>query len=92
MEKYAKHEIHSAMNKLMDAHEVMADPEMMKHVKNKMKGMHKIKSIDDLREAHSESQNEDEEELPETENLELESKETHVKNSKYPTIVGKKIK
>lgn len=60
MKKYEKHEIHEAVTHLMNAHEVMKDPELMKLVKEKMKGAQKITSIQDLKEAASESQKEEE--------------------------------
>jgi len=77
MKKYTKEQIQEAMTHLTNAHEIMTDPELMKAVKTKMKGLGKIKSIADIREAASESQKEEDTESESFEKMEDESKEKH---------------
>jgi hypothetical protein len=97
MKKYTMEELTEAIEHLAGAHEVMKDKDLMAAVKEKMKGMSKIKSIQDIREAASESQIEEEEvhdkgieKVPPK--MAGEDKEKHVKNSDRPTVVGKAMK
>lgn len=103
---YEKHEIQEAMTHLLNAHEVMQDVELMKVVKEKMNGMHKIKSIQDLRDVANNPKEEKDESVESESTLgkdmdsditpddkaEKESKLDRVKNSKNPTVVGRTYK
>ena len=93
-------EVKEAVNTLINANEILQNPELMKLVKEKQKSLAKVTSIQGLRDLANNPEKEDESEDRETLTKDItpddkavdEPMDKRIKNSSNPTIVGKQYK